>query len=176
MTIIISGETKKDYVQVDNLVQEAFADEEYSDHQEYLLIDRLRKSAAYIPELALLAKDGEDILGYCLFTIAHICREDSSFQTLALAPLAVRPEYQNQGVGRALVYHGLTLAAQMGYGSVIVMGHADYYPKFGFKPAHSFAINVSFDCPAECLMAIELSADSLDGIRGTLEYAPEFFV
>lgn len=95
--------------------------------------------------------------------------------SLALAPLSVMPEFQRKGVGSALIRQGLHNAKDLGYSSVIDLGHADYYPRFGFKPASSWNITCPFPTPDEAFMALELLPHALDGIAGVVEYAPAFY-
>jgi predicted N-acetyltransferase YhbS len=95
--------------------------------------------------------------------------------SLALAPVAVLPEYQNQGIGGKLIMEGHRLARELGYGSVIVVGHPAYYPRFGYKPASRWNITASFEVPDEAFMALELLEGGLKDVSGEIEYVKEFF-
>ncbi|TXI99411.1 MAG: N-acetyltransferase, partial [Neisseriales bacterium] len=97
----IQIEQAKDYSAVESLVQNAFVDVEFSDHQEHLLVKRLRKSAAFIPELALVAKIEDEIVGYILYSKIKIINDNQEYKVLAVAPLAVLPKKQKQGIGSA---------------------------------------------------------------------------
>jgi putative acetyltransferase len=93
---------------------------------------------------------------------------------LALAPLAVRPEWQRRGIGSQLVRAGLERGAALGHRAVILIGHPSYYPRFGFTPARAFGIEPPMPLPDEVFMALPLQPDNLDDVRGTLSYPPAF--
>ncbi len=96
-------------------------------------------------------------------------------ETISLAPVAVRPDFQKKGIGEELIKEGLKSSdRQFGYDSVIVLGHPEYYPKFGFKKAGSWGIKDPFGAPAEAFMALELKEGALKGAGGVVEYPEEF--
>jgi putative acetyltransferase len=86
--------------------------------------------------------------------------------------MAVLPEHQSQGIGGQLIVHGLDLLRSRGERIVIVLGHPDYYPRFGFSTERAHALESPF--PPGALMAIELSPGALDGVRGKLRYPAAF--
>ena len=88
--------------------------------------------------------------------------------------MAVRPEFQKSGIGGQLIQQGLKVAEELGFKSVIVLGHEHYYPKFGFEPADKWNIKAPFDVPSNVFMAIELVKDGLKNISGTVIYPKEF--
>ena len=96
------------------------------------------------------------------------------FESLALAPIAVRPEFQQKGIGGQLIKSGLNKARELKYKSVIVLGHKHYYPKFGFEPVDKWNIKAPFDVPADFFMGLELVKDGLKGVSGTVRYPKEF--
>ena len=100
--------------------------------------------------------------------------ETAEFASLALAPMAVLPEYQNKGVGSQLVRTGLMQAGSMDHKSVIVLGHPEYYPRFGFAPASRWQIKPPFDVPDEAFMALELKEGALKDVCGVVEYPKAF--
>lgn len=134
-------------------------------------MDVYRKSSAFIPELSLVAQYQEEIVGYILFTKIKIDQHIS----LALAPLAILPAFQRKGVGKKLILEGHRIAKELGYSSVIVLGHPTYYSRFGYTPASKWNIKAPFDIPDEVFMAIELVPNSLKHTNGKVEYAQEFF-
>jgi predicted N-acetyltransferase YhbS len=138
------------------------------------LVMRLRKTKKFNPGLSLVAEVQGRIVGHILFYPIEIRSEDKVFPSLALAPMAVLPEYQRQGIGSQLVEEGLKKARKLGFSSVIVLGHAAYYPRFGFEPAGKWGIRPPFEVPDDVFMALELVRDGLKDIQGTVEYPPEF--
>lgn len=175
MNVTIRQEIAKDYQAVFDLIVAAFEKEVYSDHKEQFLVDRLRSSTAFIPELSLVAEKDEEIVGHILLTKITIESKKSSVVSLALAPVSVLPKYHGQGVGSLLIQKAHNIAGKLGYGSVVLLGHKDYYPRFGYKQAHCFGISLPFDVPKENCMAIELSKDSLSGVSGTVKYDKAFY-
>ncbi|NLP41786.1 MAG: N-acetyltransferase [Veillonellaceae bacterium] len=174
MNIRIRKETERDYRNVEDLVQKAFQEAQFSDHSEHLLVSRLRKSNAFIAELSLVAEKAGLLVGHILFSKVRIVNERKIVESLALAPVAVLPEYQNKGVGKLLIREGLRIAQELGFESVIVLGHEHYYPRFGFKPARSWGIKLPFTVPEENFMALELKEGALDDAAGVVEYPQEF--
>ncbi|GAB2544199.1 putative N-acetyltransferase YhbS [Gracilibacillus alcaliphilus] len=149
--------------------------EQHSDHSEHQLVHRLRESEAFIPELSLVAVDNsESVIGHILLTKISIDCKNRISPSLALAPVSVLPAYQYQGIGSQLIQAALKQARELGHSSVIVLGHPDYYPKFGFRKASEWQIKAPFDVPDETFMAIELTDGSLRNIQGTVRYSAAF--
>ncbi len=170
MRVDIREETREDQSSIHRLLAEAFGRE-----NEAGLVDKLRNSPAYIPELSLVALVDGSIAGHILFTKNRIINEDGSqFESLSLAPLAVGATFQKKGVGKQLIGAGLTRAKVLGYSSVLVLGHEHYYQKFGFLPADTWHIVPPFKVPRNVFMALELSPQSLRHISGTVIFPKEF--
>jgi Predicted acetyltransferase len=170
--MLIRPEQPQDYQQVERLVQTAFASAEYADGQEQTLVANLRHNRqAFIPALSLVAEIDQQLVGYILFTKAQVGAQT----VLALAPLAVLPAYQNQGIGRQLIQRGHQLARQLGYNYVLVLGHEHYYPKFGYQPAASLGVTVPADFPPANFFACRL-VTLAPPLKGTVHYAAEFGV
>ncbi len=134
----------------------------------------LRRTEKFIPELSLVAVIKNKIVGHILFYPVSMKTESSTYPTLSLAPMAVVPEFQNRRIGSRLVIEGLKKATALRYRSVIVLGHPEYYPRFGFQPASKWHIYGPFDAPDNCFMAIELVPGELEGKGGIVEY-PEAY-
>jgi putative acetyltransferase len=134
------------------------------------LVDALRGSDAWLPDLSLVAEDDRDVVGHALFTIAGL---DSSAEVLSLAPMAVLPGRQRSGIGGALVREGLERARATAYPLVAVLGHAEYYPRFGFEPGSAYGITTPYDVPDEVWMVLPLPGYD-PGIRGEIVYPPAF--
>ncbi|MBP2242309.1 putative N-acetyltransferase YhbS [Cytobacillus eiseniae] len=178
MNIIIEQERVEDYELTERVVKNAFETAEYSDQNEHNLVSQIRKSDAFIPALSLVAldKDNDQLVGHILLSKIKIMNDNQMVgESLALAPISVLPAYQNQGVGRQLIHKALEDAKEMGFNSVVVLGHPDYYPKFGFKKASIWRIKAPFEVPDEAFMAIELYENALNKISGVVEYPDVFF-
>ncbi|WP_020538660.1 GNAT family N-acetyltransferase [Lewinella cohaerens] len=173
--IDIRPEKPADSLAVKTILQRAFANNEHSDQTEDLLVERLRKSPAYIPELALVATLEKKVVGHILLTKIDIVSNDGSTPSLALAPVSVHPDYQNRGFGGSLIKAAHQQARQLGYGSIVLLGHADYYPRFGYKLCRDYGIELPFQAPAENCMVVELHKGALTGVNGMVKYAPAFF-
>ena len=175
--IQIRQEQPSDYPAIQKLIQEAFETIEYSDHQEHLLVERLRKSTAYIPELALVATIDEQIVGYILLTKLAIENKNVIIeeQVLALAPVAVSPTFQGQGIGGKLILEAHEIARKLTYKAIILLGHQDYYPRFGYRQTAAYNITLPFEAPEENCMLYELYSNSLKNITGIVKYPRVFF-
>jgi predicted N-acetyltransferase YhbS len=171
----IKQETKKDHQIVCNVIEQAFEGEAFSDQTEHFLVENLRKSPAFIPELSLVAIFEDHIVGHILFTKVFIKDVTNAYPSLSLAPLSVLPDFQKQGVGTALIMKGHEIARKLGYGSIVVLGHENYYPKFGYFKASAFNIFLPFGAPDENNMIIPLYDGSLNGIKGNVEFDKCFF-
>ena len=126
LKLTISQEENSELPVICNLIEIAFADMQESDHQEHHLVDKLHKSDTYIPELSLVAKtDQQEIVGYILLTKVEIVSESEVHTSLAIAPLAVLPEYQNRGIGGMLLKESHKRAATHGYGTALLLGHKE---------------------------------------------------
>ena len=167
--IEIRQENQKDYEEVYMIVKTAFETAEHSDGNEQDLVVDLRNSDSFIPELSLVAVKEDKIVGYILFTKIKI----ENHEEIALAPLAVLPEYQKQGIGSMLIEQGHKIAKQLGYHYSIVLGSENYYPKFGYIPATQYGIQAPFDVANENFMAMKLNDTDIE-ITGVVQYAKEF--
>ena len=165
----IRQEEAHDFPAVYNLNSKAFKRKE-----EARLVDRLRLSEAFIPELSIVATVDNKAVGHILFSKIKIVDGDNEFDSLGLAPMAVTPELQRQRIGSQLIQYGLDRARELGFKSVIVLGHPDYYAKCGFIPTSRWLIKPPFNVPENSFMAMELVKDGLSGVSGTVRYAREF--
>ena len=175
MNIVVTKEKQEEFSEVEKVVEEAFKNAEFTDHNEHNLLRKLRESSAFISDLSLVAKVNERIVGHILYTELNINEGDKKCKALALAPLAVLPDFQGKSIGSKLITESLEKAKELGYGGVIVLGHENYYPKFGFMPAWKFGIKAPFDVPEDAFMALELEDGYFKEVSGTAEYPKEFF-
>jgi putative acetyltransferase len=135
-------------------------------------IDQLRARGA--ASLSLVAVIDDRAVGHLFFTPAVIESSDRSWSALGLAPLSVLPDYQRQGIGTALMNEGLEECRRLGHERVIVLGHPDYYPRFGFERASQHNVRFEFEAPDEACMILALQPGALDGVNGVAKYQPEW--
>jgi putative acetyltransferase len=134
------------------------------------LVDRLRAEGVVL--LSLVAELERRVAGHILFSRMWIDTSDGPVEAAALAPMAVLPGYQRQGIGGQLIRHGLDLLRGRGERIVIVLGHPDYYPRFGFSSEKARSLESPFSPKA--FMAMELRAGAPDGVRGKVRYPAAF--
>ena len=135
------------------------------------IVDALRGSR---DSISIVATADDRVVGHILFTPVTVEQQPESLRVAGLAPMAVRPEFQRSGIGSELVRMGLQECRRRGYGGVVVVGHPEYYPRFGFVPAHTLGMACEYPVPPEAFMVIELEAGALDGCQGIVRFRPEF--
>ena len=167
MDIIIRPEITKDIPAIFHVNKLAFDRE-----NEAQLVDALRKEDAVI--LSLVAELDRQIVGHILFSPVTITNDDLQWQAVGLGPMAVLPEFQGKGIGSTLIRSGLDELKKLGHDVVIVLGHSEYYPRFGFKPSKHFGIQWETDVPEDVFMVAELSGGALSGRRGIVRYHSAF--
>ncbi len=164
--IIVRAETAEDIPAVHQVNELAFGRPGEAD-----LVDALR--AAAHPHISLVAADDGQVIGHIFFSPVALEGGRSATAILGLAPLAVLPEYQGRGVGSRLVREGLKECRRVGCDVVVVLGHPEYYPRFGFVPASRKGLRCEYPVPEDVFMVAELKPNALAG-RGLLKYRPEF--
>jgi putative acetyltransferase len=135
------------------------------------LVDRLRGQAS--PIVSLVADDRGIVRGHIMFSPVTVS-ERPDLRIMGLAPMAVMHSYQRRGIGSALVRAGLDACRAMRIEAVVVLGHPEYYPRFGFRPASRFGLSCEYDVPDEAFMAIELEHAALEGQPGRVHYHSAF--
>ena len=165
----IRKEEPRDYDSIYAVVKAAFDSAEHADGNEQDLVVALRKGENYIHELSLVAEENGKVIGHIMFTKARV----GQTIVLALAPLAVSPEYQGNGIGMALITEGHKIARDLGYSYSVVLGSEKYYPKTGYVPADFFGIFAPFKVSRKKFMAYKINENAPD-VRGTMIYAKEF--
>ena len=165
--MLIRAEQPSDYQGIAETILQAFSQE-----NEVRLVQEIRKGDRYIPNLSLVAEVDGVIVGHILFSYIDLVN-DVTYKVLGLAPLAVRSQFQNQGIGSALVWEGLTRANAMGETIAIVLGHPQFYNRFGFKPSVSYDIASPFPVPPDFFMVKPLNSYQ-NTQRGKVVYPPAF--
>jgi putative acetyltransferase len=135
------------------------------------LVDALREQAE--PFISLVAEDADEIIGHIVFSPVSL-PADPKLKVMGLAPMAVTPEHQHKGVGSTLVRAGLERCKEMGFSAVVVLGHPEYYPRFGFLPATRFGLHCEYKVPNQAFMAMELEPGALDDKPGMVKYHAAF--
>jgi len=143
--------------------EKAFGQEAEAD-----LVDNLRKRG--IPLVSLVSEEAGELIGHILFTPVLLVGSENNLNLKGLAPMAVAPHHQKKGVGSALVKAGIEVCRAMDTDALVVLGHPNYYPKFGFKSASEFNVKSEFNAPEEAFMVLELKPGVLDGHRGVIMY------
>lgn len=136
------------------------------------LVDALRQRDE--PLISLVAIEEGQVVGHILFSPVAVESEETSWDAVGLGPLAVLPEHQSRGIGSQLVEAGLVQCRQAGHEVAIVLGHPDYYPRFGFVPSKPLGIRWEHDAPEEAFMVLELKEGALAGRGGVAKFLPEF--
>ena len=151
--------------------EQAFARDGHRGTNEADLVDALRRNGNVV--VSLVAEVDGAVVGHILFSPMTVESPGGGFyQTIALGPLAVLPEFQKQGVGSALMNAGLHEIRELGHGAVFLLGHVSYYPLFGFAPARHRGI--IYQDGRDSFQVIELRPGELDGVKGSAHFSPEF--
>jgi putative acetyltransferase len=165
MSPIIRPETTADHAAIREVNRIAFGGD-----GEARLVDALREGGH--AKVSLVAEVHGQVVGYILFSALPIVTPEREIQALSLAPLAVAPSHQRRGIGSILVSEGLRVCRGAGYGIVIVLGHPEFYPRFGFSAKLAEPLKSPYSGPS--FMAVELLTNALQGIEGEVRYPPPF--
>ncbi len=167
--LIIRPELEKDYSRITEINDLAFGQT-----NEGILVEKLRQTDNFISRLSLVAELNNLVVGHILFYPVIIKYDTAKYDSLSLSPMSVIPKFQRRGIGSKLVVEGLKMAKILSHKAVIVIGHSEYYPRFGFEPASKWNIKVPFDVPDNAFLALELISGGLMDKSGTVIY-PEGF-
>jgi putative acetyltransferase len=139
------------------------------------VVDKLRESCRDL--LSLVAEEGGEVVGHILFSPASIGGEGATppLAGMGLAPMAVLPERQGQGIGSLLIHNGIKMLRERGCPYIIVLGYPEYYPRFGFERASRFGIHSQWsEVPDEAFMILILNKTAIVGASGVASYRREF--
>jgi putative acetyltransferase len=166
--IVVRLEKPEDIPQIRAINEEAFGQPDEAN-----IIDKLRSSCSDL--LSLVAEDDGIVVGHILFSPVVIINRKSILKGMGLAPMAVLPSRQREGIGSKLVRSGLDILRTRGCPFVIVLGHAEYYPKFGFEPASKYNMVCQWEgVPDEVFMAMVFDNRKSDNLKGVAKYRDEF--
>ena len=158
-------EAPSDHEAIARVIRDAFGGED-----EVRLVDNLRDSGHLL--LSMVAEEDGAIVGHIAYSPMTVDSDTASYNAICLAPLAVTPSRQKQGVGGDLMRASLDELRATSGGAVFLLGHPSYYPRFGFRPAREFGIHYQDD--RDAFMALELTPGALDNVTGTAHFSPEF--
>jgi len=168
--MILRLEKPADHYTVEALTRESFWNGNWSAVpsicDEHLLVHKLRTCHSFVPELNYIAEIDGTIVGHIIYTKSKIVNTSGEHEMLTFGPLSTKPEYQAQGIGKALMRHTFGIAKDMGYRAVLIFGHPDYYPRVGFRRAEEFGITTPSGDVFDAFMAYPLFDGALDGITG----------
>jgi putative acetyltransferase len=165
MSPVIRPEAAADHAAIREVNRLAFGGED-----EARLVDALR--AGGYARTSLVAEEGGRVVGHVLFSDLPIVTASAAVEALALAPLAVLPSHQRRGIGTMLVREGLRACRVAGHRIVVVLGHPEFYPRFGFSAKRADRLKSPFPGPA--FMAVELVPNALEGVTGEVRYPQPF--
>lgn len=165
--IVIRQEQPQDLKTIREVNRRAFGQRQEAD-----LVDKLRQN--YHDLLSLVAVIQNEVVGHILFTPVTIESAARTVQGMGLAPMAVLPEYQRQGIGSKLVRSGIEQLKKRQCPFIIVLGHAEYYPRFDFEPASRYGIRSEWEVEDEAFMILLLNESEMQDISGVARYLPEF--
>lgn len=163
--VIIRTEAASDHSMIRQVNEAAFGGIDEAD-----LVEALRAEGTVL--LSCVADRSGQVVGHVLFSRMWIDTATGAIDAVALAPMAVLPEYQRQGIGQRLIPYGLDVLRGAREQIVIVVGHPEYYPRFGFSRALTRSLESPF--PPDPFMALELRPGALNGVRGRVRYARAF--
>jgi putative acetyltransferase len=165
--IAIRRQKPEDAVRVRHVNERAFGQP-----AEAALAEALQRACS--DALSLVAEDG-GIVGHILFTPVTIDSAGRQVVGMGLAPMAVVPDRQREGIGSALVTRGLEILRQRNYPFVVVVGHPEYYPRFGFERASAHGLSSQWEgIPDPAFMVLILEPGEMTGVSGVARYRPEF--
>jgi len=135
----VRSEQSSDYKQIDDLLVAAF-----KGNEEVNIVTGIRKGSDYIKELSLVAEEGGEeqgkILGFNMLSYVTLKNDDVEYRVLSLGPIAVLPEFQSKGIGAVLIKESIRIADDRGDPLIVLLGHPEYYPRFGFERASKMGI------------------------------------
>lgn len=172
--LIIRKEQEQDYFEVEKITRAAFWNDDKIEKMgiganEHYLVHKLRGNQG-IEDLTFVALLGDTIVGHVIYSSGCYILSESGEKTevLTFGPLTVHPDYQKQGIGKALMIYSIEQAKKLGYGAIFIYGHPTYYPKFGFKEAKEYNVTTKEGANFPAFMCLELKENYLQGVSGKM--------
>ena len=165
-SIQIRQAKSQDYATIFGLLTTAF-----DSAAEAKLVEELQAADGIV--VSLVAEAAGIIVGHIIFSEVTLSG-NPGLKITGLAPVAVLPDFQRRGIGQALIEAGIEACTEKGYDATVVLGHPDYYPRFGFRPSTEFGFKSVYEVPDEAFMALELSPDALSNAHGVINYHAAF--
>jgi predicted N-acetyltransferase YhbS len=172
--MIIRKEQPEDFKAVASIIKAAFAKDPHSDQREHIIVEKLRQSENFISELSLVAEKDSEVVGHILLTPISIVNENEEIPSLALAPVSVKVELQGEGIGGLLIEKAHEKARALSFKHIVLLGHEDYYPRFGYELTSKYNIQLPFPAPEVNCMVKALEANALDNVHGMVVYPKAF--
>lgn len=169
MNITIRQEQAGDAIAIRRVNEEAFGQSDEAD-----LVDTLRQNCDDL--LSLVAIEGNEIVGHALWSPVTIESGKTISKGMGLGPVGVLPKFQRKGIGTGLIKEGIERLRSRGCPFIVVLGHPDYYPRFGFAPASGYGIKSEWDMSDSAFMVLWLDQSRAGNIQGTARYRPEFSI
>ncbi|MCP5141998.1 MAG: N-acetyltransferase [Gammaproteobacteria bacterium] len=166
--IMVRPETADDIRAIDVVNLSAFEGD-----REARLIDALRRSPSFVPELSLVAEFNGRIVGHLLLSKVELRRREQTIELLELGPMSVVPSQSHRGIGTTLIETAISQAKERGFKAIVEVGAPGYYARFNFEPAAKWGLSCNLPVPDDAITAIELEAGVLNG-GGHIIYPPQF--
>ncbi len=165
----IRAEAPSDHEAISTIVEAAFGR-----RMEARLVELLRESDCYLPDLTLVAEQGGEIVGHVMISYATLRRADDEVRVLSLAPFAVAPKRQNDGIGSALMRESISRADETKEPLVMLIGHPNYYPRFGFERARPLGIEPPPPGAPDAVFMVRKLSNYDESYQGQLIYPQAF--
>lgn len=167
-------ERPEDYFDIESLTRKAFWNLFKAGCDEHFLLHRLRQDPAYLPDLAFVAEYEGRLIGSIHYSRSRLLSAEGSYPAITFGPVSVLPDYQKHGIGSRLIRHTIELARAMGHPAIIIYGHPDYYPRFGFKSFAGTRVTTEEGTQPDYFMGLELKDNYFRTISGTYQAAAAF--
>lgn len=165
MKILIRLEEEKDYFTSENITREAFWNYYIPGCDEHLYLHKLRKSDAFIKELAFVILLEGEIVGNIVFAHSRVVTKEGEIPTITFGPVSILPKHQEKGLGKMLINHAISAATQMGFLAIFIYGYPEYYIKYGFESSVAYNISRADGKFPRALLALPLIDDALDALE-----------